>query len=233
MRFAVFMVYFFRVIKMKFKYAAFDMDGTLLDTMDYWRDVVRFYAEMHGLPEPILTDEDAVEASHLSTYKKIAYLKERYGDQEAVKRISNEDVFGVMEHFYKNAPRIRQGVIEMLDNLKANGVRMCVASATPSYLINIALSSAGLTDFFEFVLSPDEYPKGKSDPKIFHGVAEKFGCNVTEMALFEDTLYSIKTAHSLGMYIIAVRDKYSAHRADEIKKYSNEYYNEFTEYKYK
>ncbi|MBO5912771.1 MAG: HAD family phosphatase [Clostridia bacterium] len=218
---------------MSFKYAVFDMDGTLLDTMDYWRDIVRFYAEMHSLPIPVISEKDAIAASHLSTYKKIAFLKERYGEQEAVKLIGNEDVFDVMEYFYKKAPKIRFGVVEMLESLKANGVRMCVASATPSYPIEIALKTAGLSDYFEFVLSPTEYPKGKSDPDIFYGVAERFGCDVTEVALFEDTLYSIKTAHNLGMYIIAVRDKYSAYQADEIKANSNEYYTEFTEYKYK
>lgn len=233
LRFAVFVIYFFMVIKMSFKYAVFDMDGTLLDTMDYWRDIVRYYAEMHGLPQPVISEKDAVEASHLSTYKKIAYLKERYSDQKAVKRISGDDVFDVMEYFYRKAPQVRPGVIEMLDSLKANGVRMCVASATPSYLVEIALKTSGLTNYFEFVLSPTEYPKGKTTPEIFYGVAEKFGCDVTEVTLFEDALYSIKTAHSLGMYVVAVREKYSAYQVDEIKANSNEYYNEFTEYKYK
>ncbi len=216
---------------MKFKYAVFDMDGTLLDTMDYWRNIVEYYAEMNNLPKPNLSAEDAVVASHLPTYQKIKFLKERYPD-EAVKKVTGDDVFNIMEYCYKTSSEPRLGVIEMLEDLKSNGVRMCVASATPSYLIEIALKQAGISDYFEFIVSPTEYPKGKQDPEIFYGIAERFGCKVDEMSLFEDTLYSIKTAHSLGMYIIAVYEKYAEHLTEEIKALSNEYYKEFTEYKF-
>lgn len=215
---------------MNYKYAAFDMDGTLLDTMDYWRNIVEYYAQMVNLPKPVFSEEDIVIASHSPTFKQIKYLKERYSD-EAVKRITAEDVFDVLEYCYKTETKVKNGVIRMLDALKQNGIRMCVVSATPSYLIEIALKKAGIFDYFEFVLSPTEYPKGKQDPEIFYGVASRFGCNVKEIALFEDMLYSIKTAHSIGMYIVAVKEKYAEHFTDEIKLLSNEYYDEFTDFK--
>ncbi len=215
---------------MNLKYAAFDMDGTLLDTMDYWRNIVLYYAEMNGLPKPDLSDDDTLAASHLPTRKQIKYLKERYSD-EAVVKIKNEDVFDVLEYCYKSEAKTKPGVNEMLESLKKNGVRMCIVSATPSYLIEIALKEAGIRDYFDFLLSTSEYPKGKQDPEIFYGAAKRFGCDVTEIALFEDALYSIKTAHSIGMYIVAVKEKYATHFTDEIKLLSNEYYNEFTEWK--
>ena len=217
-------------MKVNFKYAVFDMEGTLLDTMDYWRNIVDYYAEMNNLPKPNISEEDAVVAAHLTTYKKIRYIKERYSD-EAVKRVTTDDVFDVMEYCYKSGSKPRNGVVEMLETLKQNGIRMCVASATPTYLVEIALKEAGIYDYFEFLLSPTEYPKGKIDPEIFYGAAERFGCDVTEMALFEDTLYSIKTAHSIGMYIIAVYEKYADHLTDKIKSLSDEYYTEFTEFR--
>lgn len=220
----------FSVIEMKYKYAAFDMDGTLLDTMDYWRNIVEYYAQMVNLPKPVFSEEDIVIASHSPTFKQIEYLKERYSD-EAVRRITAEDVFDVLEYCYKTETKVKNGVIAMLDALKQNGIRMCVVSATPSYLIEIALKKAGIFDYFEFVLSPTEYPKGKQDPEIFYGVASRFGCDVKEIALFEDMLYSIKTASSIGMYIVAVKEKYAEHFTDEIKFLSNEYYDEFTDFK--
>ena len=103
LRFAVFVIYFFMVIKMSFKYAVFDMDGTLLDTMDCWRNVVLYYAEMKGLPKPNVSAEDAVASSHLTTFKKIQFLKERYNDI-AVQKIQTDDVFEVMDYFYQHLP---------------------------------------------------------------------------------------------------------------------------------
>ena len=106
MRFAVFVIYFFMVIKMSFKYAVFDMDGTLLDTMDCWRNVVRYYAEMKGLPKPNVSAEDAVASSHLTTFKKIQFLKERYNDI-AVQKIQTDDVFEVMDYCYQHYAKVR------------------------------------------------------------------------------------------------------------------------------
>ena len=206
------------------------MDGTLLDTMDYWRNIVEYYAKMNNLSNPDLSDEDTLTASHLPARKQIKYLKKRYSD-EAVKKITADDVYDVLEYCYKLESKIKPGVNEMLESLKKNGVRICVISATPTYLIETALKKAGISDYFEFLLSTTEYPKGKQDPEIFFGAAKRFGCDVTEIALFEDALYSIKTAYSIGMYIVAVKDKYAAKFSDEIKSLANEYYNEFTEFK--
>lgn len=217
--------------KMKFKYAIFDMDGTLLDTMDYWRNVVIYYAELKGLPKPNISAEDAVASAHLSTFKKVAFLKERYNDI-AVQQIKNEDVFEIMDYCYQHYTKVKPGVVEMLETLKANGVKMCVASATPSYLIKKALSIAGIDQYFDLIVSPTEYPKCKQDPEIFLGIAKSFGCDVTDIVLFEDALYSIKTASELGVRIIAVYDKYAEKHTDEIKKLANEYYNELTEFKF-
>ena len=50
---------------------------------------------------------------------------------------------------------------------------------------------------FEIILIlfyTDDYPKGKHDPDIFHAVLRKFDCEAEDVALFEDALYSIKTA---------------------------------------
>lgn len=218
-------------MKMKFKYAVFDMDGTLLDTMKYWHDIIPFYAEMKGLPVPAITDEDAIASIHLPYSERISYLRERYSD-EAIRQIEVDDILKVIGYCYEKYPRPKKGVIEMLETLKKAGVRMCIASATPTRLVELALKQSGIRDYFEFILSPDDYPKGKFTPDIFLGIAERFGCDVTEEVLFEDTLYSIKTAKSLGIKTVAVSDDYCTSSKEEMMSAADIYLEDFSEFKF-
>ncbi len=216
---------------MKFKYAIFDMDGTLLDTMKYWRNAVTYYAEIKGLPKPQIDDETLNIAFDMPTYKGLEYLRQ-HSTEPLVHAMTPENVYEVMEYFYFNEPSPIDGVSEVLHVLKANGVKLCCASATPTRLVKMALDRANLLVFFDFIVTTDDYPKGKASPEIFHGIAERFGCELTEMALFEDALYSIKTAKEAGLYVIAKQDRFSISKRKEIIKNSDVYIEDYFEYTY-
>ena len=66
---------------MKFKYAIFDMDGTLLDTMPYWRNIIPIYAKINGLEIPQLDEKLLNNAEQMETYNGIAYLKDHCKDE--------------------------------------------------------------------------------------------------------------------------------------------------------
>lgn len=219
------------VMKMKFKYAIFDMDGTLLDTMKYWRNSVNYYAELKGLPKPLIDDETLNIAFDMPTYKGLEYLRQ-HSDEPLVHAMTPENVYEVIEYFYYNEPCPIDGVTEVLYSLKENGVKLCCASATPTNLVKMALDRANLLAFFDFIVTTDDYPKGKASPEIFEGIAKRFGCNVTEMALFEDALYSLKTAKELGLYIIAKQDFFALSKRKEIKKVADVYLESYYDYTY-
>ena len=216
---------------MKFKYAVFDMDGTLLDTMKYWHNIFPIYAEMNGLKDPGLSEELLNKVEAMEPYEGIEYLK-KHSNSEAVQHIDAADVLNIMEDCYLHRTSVREGVLRMLETLKANNVKMCCVSATPSNLVHLALKTAGIREYFEFILTPDDYPKGKSSPEIFCAAAERFGCDITELVLFEDALYSMKTAKKIGMRVVAVRERYEEQNLDKIKQTADEVYNEFTEFKF-
>lgn len=211
---------------MNLKYAAFDMDGTLLDTMPYWRNVVGEYAKERGCKLSDLFDpEDYMRMTVMDTIRK---LKSKYPDSP-VSEITVDDVFRIMGRLYSENSPVKSGVKEMLEVFRQKGVKMCVITATRRKPATIALKKAGLLDYFDFMLTPDEYPKGKVTTDIFLAAAEKFGCDIKEIAMFEDALYSICTAKKLGMYIVGVADDSALDERDEIKSLCNEFYNEFSE----
>ena len=108
---------------------------------------------------------------------------------------------------------------------------MCCASATITRLVEIALKNAGIREYFDFIVSPDDYPKVKTSGELFEGTAERFGCKLNEMALFDDAVYNLRTSSKLGLYTVGIEERYSLPYKDEIKAICDEYITCVAEFK--
>lgn len=194
------------------RYALFDMDGTLTDTMDFWRYCVDEFLAEEGLS---LTDEQCRALEGMPLSASMAFIHSLHLSERA-DRLCYEDLCRILLVHYQNDATAKPGVAQMLAELRARGVIMGIATLTPSPLARVCLARVGLDGYFSFILGGEEYPEGKRETRIFLDAARHFGCSVEEMHLFEDSYYSIKTARSLGIPIVGVADKYQAHHKEAI-----------------
>ena len=86
-----------------------------------------------------------------------------------------------------------------------------------------------MLDYFDFVVTTEDYPAGKSKPDMFFGICQRFGSKPEETALFEDALYSIKTGCRLGFYCVAIEDASAAREVSEIRSLVQEYHPDYLE----
>ena len=186
--------------------AVFDMDGTLIDSLIFWNvlweKLGQVYLHREGF-RPALADDKAVRTMPLR--EAMGLIHRNYGIADSAEALA-DDTDRMIEAFYATQVELKPGAKAFLDRLKAQGVRMCIASATETRFVHLVLQRFGLSDHFETVFSCGDIGKGKDQPDVFLLAQQHFGTPMEETWLFEDSLVAIQTATKLGMPTVAVYD---------------------------
>ena len=207
------------------KGAIFDLDGTLLDSMSIWDSVgvdyllSKGYAPKDGLKENF---------KNMSMIQAGEYLKSEYLIPLSVQEIV-DGVNALTEDFYINRVQLKAGAKELLEYLSANGVKMCIATATDGYLVEAALKRCGVREYFSKIFTCTDVGHGKDEPIIFREAMSFLGTDKSNTVVFEDALYAIKTAKRDGFIVVAVFDAYEKNQ-EKVKTLSDIYLHVHTDF---
>ena len=196
--------------------AIFDLDGTLLDSMRYWRRVGEDYLLRVGIQPP----ENLEELLQPLGFRESARLFQGFGVPGTEEEIM-AGIMEMMEERYRCSLPLKEGAEQLLRRLKAQGLRLCIATATKAPLPQLALERLGLADAVEFVLTCDEAGRGKDFPDIYLQCARRLGLPPQEIWVFEDSLHCVRTARHAGFPVIGVFDEDSAGNWEKIKERSS------------
>ena len=185
------------------RFAIFDMDGTLVDSMGYWQSLEREFLISKGVTHDL---EDILERTKPLTFPEAAAFFAQYCDLDGSPEELTNEILALMEDHYRSDVTLKPGVIPYLDRLKEQGVPMCVASATPRHLVEICLERLGLSRYFSFLLSCVEVGAGKRQPDVYLECARRLGAQPQDIAVYEDAIYAVRTAHAAGFHVVAVND---------------------------
>jgi HAD superfamily hydrolase (TIGR01509 family) len=211
------------LILKKYKYAIFDMDGTILDSMPAWKNLGRDYLIEKGIKVPKNLNEIL---SAMSMTESANYFRKEFGIGDCSEQIIS-DINQLIEDKYKHEMPLKPYVKEYLSNLKRDKVVMCVATATPLLLAEVALKRLEILSYFSFVVCCDEVGVGKSKPDIFHLALEKMGAVIEDTVVFEDAHYAMKTAKDAGFYTIGVYDESAEKSKEEMQLLCDRYIDSF------
>lgn len=202
----------------------FDVDGTLLDSMEIWEDVGARYLRRIGLkPEkdlgkilyPMTIDEGA------------KYVKERYRLSSSPDEIIQGVLDTVRDFYFYEAP-VKPGVKELLLWMKKKNIPMTAATASDREHIKAAFKRLGIDGYFKCIFTCSEVGAGKHHPLIYERAAAYLGAEPGEILVFEDALYALMTAKKAGFYTVGVYDRFSGREQDELKRQADVYLTDLT-----
>lgn len=196
----------------KIKGAIFDMDGTLLNSMDYWATVAEEFLEKNELLTKAGDNRRFLEWGMKEFY---SYAVRELGLTLSFEE-THKQMYDIMAYHYEKDVDVKNGVRNMLDTFLSKGVNMCLATATDRFMVEQVLSRLGIEKYFSRIFTTGEVGIGKSQPVIYELALEHLGTTKDDTYVFEDAYYAINTAHNAGFLVAAVEDRNVFVSKDEI-----------------
>lgn len=201
----------------------FDLDGTLLDSMHVWQKVDETYLARYGIEfDPSFSEE----IKKMTFKESAAYFIEKFNIPKSEKEIMNDWNEMVEKEYQFNIP-LKEGVLEFLDRLKRDGMKMCVATSCNKKHALLALERLQIADYFEFVKTCKDVGKNKEHPDIFIECAKNLNSEISNIMVFEDLLMALQVAKNEGFKTCGIKDILSLHEEVEIKQISDYYLDSF------
>ncbi len=189
-----------------FDLIAFDWDGTLFDST---KIIVRcIQAAVQDVGGTMPTDQEAAYVIGLGLMQALAHAApdvpaEKYPELGARYRHHYAAHYDDLVLF--------DGVLPMLETLKARGFRLAVATGKSRRGLDEALRSAELKGVFHGSRTADE-TAGKPDPRMLHELMEEFNCPPQRVLMVGDTTHDLQMALNAACPSVGV--SYGAHEPD-------------------
>lgn len=175
---------------MDFNAAIFDLDGTILDSMDVWEHIDIQFLKKRNLPVP---ENYVTEICARSFEEAAQYTIDLFGLQETVEGIIEEWNNMAVEE-YSNHVGLLPYALDYLLCLKEHGIKLAVATGLPEKLYIPCLKNNSILELFGALCSTDEVQRGKEYSDVFELAARKLGVAPEHCIVFDDVLPAIKSA---------------------------------------
>ncbi len=203
--------------------AIFDMDGTILDSMEMWYSLYGNYlkeAEIEPTDELVEFLERASIPMAAERFSQTIIPKSK----ESIER----ELFSRVSDYYLNHATPKSNADSFIRFLHKNGVKMCVATATEADHAKAALAHLGLLDYFDGVFSCKDLKIEKNKPDIYFKALSHLATDISETVVFEDAHYAVKTAKNAGFYVVAIEDE-TVSKKEQVKALADRYIIDFNE----
>lgn len=203
----------------------FDLDGTLLASTNIWGKIDQEFFGKRGMEIP---PTYAKEIAHIGLMEASVLTQKKYCPNEKAEDILKEWQEGT-KHHYEQLIQLKPYVIELLEKLKKENIKLAVATANDRALYEPCLKRLKIYDYFSIIVDVDTVKSGKNSVKIYDYIAEKLNEKRENIAVFEDIYVGLKTAYEHGYLTIGVYDEHSCKDEELVKKYSHKFIKSFKE----
>lgn len=181
----------------------FDMDGVLIDTEKHYNAAWCQAATEAGFP---FTREHALLLRSCEAKEGEKLMQGIFGpsfDYYAIRERRRELV---RERLAQYGLEKKPGVEETLRFLRAKGIKTAVATATALDITKSHLTTIGVCDLFDSIVSAKNVAHGKPEPDVYLYACEQIGERPQDCMAVEDSPNGILAAYRAGLRTVMIPD---------------------------
>lgn len=181
----------------------FDMDGVLIDTEKHYNAAWCQAATEAGFP---FTREHALLLRSCEAKEGEKLMQGIFGPSFDYYVIRERRRELVRERLAQYGLEKKPGVEETLRFLRAKGIKTAVATATALDITKSHLTTIGVCDLFDSIVSAKNVAHGKPEPDVYLYACEQIGERPQDCMAVEDSPNGIMAAYRAGLRTVMVPD---------------------------
>lgn len=178
----------------------FDMDGTILNTLEDLTDSVNYALKQCGFPHKTLEEVRSFVGNGVRVLFDLAVPA---GTSEQAKEIC----LNLYKEYYNQNMRNKtspyEGVLELLAQLKAEGYKLAIVSNKYDSAVK-ALCTEYYSDFIQVAIGESKLVGKKPAPDGIYAALRELGSSKEEALYVGDSEVDVKTAHNAGLKCVGV-----------------------------
>jgi phosphoglycolate phosphatase len=187
------------------KAIAFDLDGTLVETLpDLHEAAVRMLAK---IGRPAVTEATVRACVGDGVDRLVGRLLTRKPDGEPDSALFEKAAADFRGHYASVLTRASHpfaGVISTLETLRSRGFKLACVTNKPDRFTKPLLEGLALTNYLDLVLSGDSLPRKKPDPLPLLHTARAFGIEPAQLLMVGDSPVDTGAARAAGCPVFCV-----------------------------
>ena len=176
----------------------FDLDGTLVDSLDDLTEAVNHM--LAGLGRPQLDPAQVRQLVGKGARNLVQRALDTSSPEEINLGLSAFTEFNALHIADKS--RLYPGARELLQQLAADGIRMAVISNKQESLSRLILKTLGVDAFFDIIAGGDTFPEMKPSPLPLVHVIDGFNCSPAGAVMVGDSINDIQAGKRAGIATI-------------------------------
>ena len=181
----------------------FDMDGVLIDSQPMHYEGDRLTLAAHGIDAPV--DEMAAYAGTTNALR-FRLFKENYHLQEDIDELIAEREQIMIQLVNDSDAVPTAGSVDLLQSIKAAGLKTAVASSSSYPFIYAVLKKLGIESYFDLIFSGESVPNGKPAPDVFLETSQRLGEQPDNCVVIEDSSNGVLAAVRAGMACVGYQN---------------------------